>query len=141
MASSRLRRGDDVVLVILGRIADRFADQGEGGEVHHRVDPPRPQRFDEQRSVEQFALDQPAGRTGAAVALRQVVVDPDFVAGRDQQSGGMAADVAGPAGDQNSHARNPCAFLVDRGRGQCRFMTRRNAASALSRRACHEREA
>ena len=29
---------DDVVLIILGRIVDRFADQRERREVHHRVD-------------------------------------------------------------------------------------------------------
>ena len=37
--------------------------------------------------------------------LRQIVVNPDLVAGRNQQAGRMAADVAGPAGYQNPHEK------------------------------------
>ena len=41
------------------------------------------------------------------MAQRQIVVDPNFVAGACEQSHRMAADIAGSAGNQNLHVRSP----------------------------------
>ena len=64
----------------------------------------------ERRRVEQVAFDQPeAGVRGGALqepaaAGREVVVDGDLVAGREQQVDEIAADEAGTAGDERPHA-------------------------------------
>ena len=51
----------------------------------------------------QVADDEPLGRHRLAMPQRQVVVDPDVMAARQEQLDGMTADVAGAAGDENSH--------------------------------------
>ena len=48
--------------------------------------------------LRQVRDDQPLGRHGGAVAHRQIVVDPNVVAARQEEFHGMAADVARAAG-------------------------------------------
>jgi hypothetical protein len=97
----------DVVLVITGGIADRIADRQPGGEVHDRVHAVRADDLGEPRGVGDGAvLERRARRLrGAAVPRAQVVVDDNVGARRPQRLHGMAADVTGPARDEDAHRR------------------------------------
>ena len=48
----------------------------------------------------EIADDEPLGRHRGAMAEDEVVVDPDIVAAFQEQANGVAADVAGAAGDE-----------------------------------------
>src|SRR6185437_8330646 len=104
--------GDHVVLIILGRVRHRLADQGESGEVHHRLDLALAQSGGNSLAIGQFAFDQPPGRNRQAVAERKIVVDPDFVSGAGEQPHGVAADITGAAGDEDVHGLAFSASVV-----------------------------
>src|SRR5262249_3984365 len=97
------KRGDDVVAVVQGRVPDRLADQRRGGEVDDGLDAVRHQRVVQPGDVEQVADQQPIARYSSPVADGQVVVDPHVVAGSEQAPHGVAANIAGSAGDEDTH--------------------------------------
>ena len=107
----QVKRADDVVAVIQVGLLDRFADEGEGGKVHHGVDFALAQQGRQLGLVAQVAFDQQAARHGLAMALRQVVVDHDLVAGRQQPAEAVRADVTGAAGDENPHSSSSFATI------------------------------
>ena len=112
MAAQRfeqVQRVDEVVLIILGGVLDRFADEREGREVNDGLDPVRQQRMIEALLLRQVRDDEPIRRHRGAVALRQVVVDPNVVAALQKEPNRVTADVAGSAGDEDAHGfgRNP----------------------------------
>src|SRR5262245_19163824 len=51
----------------------------------------------------QVSDEETLARHRAAMAQRQVVVDPDFMAARQKVANGVTANVAGPAGDEDAH--------------------------------------
>ena len=95
-------RADDIVAVIARRIAHRFANVEKRGEVHDREDVVAAQRAPHGRHIRDVALDQLAILDGLAVTGDEVVEDDDAMTGLMQRLGGMAADVAGAAGDENA---------------------------------------
>ena len=60
------------------------------------------QRAPHRRHIRDVALDQLAVLDGLAVAGDEVVEDDDAMAGLVQRLGGVAADVAGAAGDEDA---------------------------------------
>ena len=95
------QRADDVVPVVLRRIAHRLADVEKGGEVHDARDRVAAQRVAERRDVGDVADDQIAVLHGGTMAGDEIVVHDHAAAGAVQRFRGVAADVAGAAGDQD----------------------------------------
>ena len=99
--------GAEVVLEVLARVLHRFADVAAGGEVDHRVGAQGVEQGFHRRPVPQVQhVERDAGHR-LGVARGQVVHDPDVLAARAQQPDGVAADVAGAAGDQDAHRAPP----------------------------------
>ncbi len=94
-------RAGQVVLVILAGLPHRLAHRQPGREVHHRVDAV----FDERRPhgsgvVHPGAHERQPAR-GLGVARGQIVEHHHRVAGCLQRLGGVTADVAGAAGNED----------------------------------------
>jgi nucleoside-diphosphate-sugar epimerase len=73
----------------------------EGGKVHDARHAVPSQRLAHGGDVGDVALHELAVADGVAVARNQVVVHDDLVAAAVQRLAGVAADVAGAAGDQD----------------------------------------
>ena len=95
------QRPDDVVAVVLGRHAHRFADVENRREVHHREDVMAPDGVGDGPRIRDVALDQLAPLHRAAMPGRQVVEYDDAIARARQRLRRVAADVAGAAGDED----------------------------------------
>ena len=81
----------------------RLAYQGEGGEVHDRLDLVRLQDGLQACPIVQIPLDQPSRQHRCAMAGHQIVVNPDFVTGPVEPPRGMGTDIACATGNQDSH--------------------------------------
>jgi len=81
---------------------DRFPDIGVRGEMDDGLDPERLQRFRNSRAVGDISRDQRTPFHRPAVAGAEIVEHDRRVAGSGQRLAGMAADITGAAGDQNS---------------------------------------
>ena len=75
--------------------------------MHHRGGAGLPQRAAHGGDISDVPFDQPAAEHGAAMTRREVVVDDDVVAGLAQRLRGVAADVAGAAGDEDPTSGRP----------------------------------
>ena len=95
-------RADDIVAVIPRRLPNRFADVEKRREVHDREDVVAAQRAPYRRHVRDVPLDQFAVPDGLAMTGHQVVEHDDAMAGLLQRLGGVAADVARAAGDEDA---------------------------------------
>src|SRR5205823_4795977 len=83
--------------------------------------------------VGQVGDDEPLGRHGGAVAGAEVIHDPDVVAVFEQQADGVTADVAGAAGDENTHSQGSGV------RGQESVKTAYRSQASVTPRGCYER--
>ena len=118
----QLRCAVNVVVVILKRLFDGFADGFESGEVHHRGDGVAGKDAFEQRRIANVAFDearalaaerfQPVDDIGAAVA--EIVENEQVMPGLRQRNAGVRADVAGAAGDED-HGAEYITWYVARG--------------------------
>ena len=72
-----------------------------GREVKHGVEPPPAEHGREPLAIAEVAHHQFGAEHRPGMAGREVVVDDDPMPGLGQQPRDMAADVAGPAGDQD----------------------------------------
>src|SRR5207237_4894442 len=84
---------------------DRLADKGKGGEVDDCLDAMVQHGVVESMHLSEVGDEEPIARHRAAMAQRQVVVDPDVVAARQEETDGVTADVAGTAGDEDANGR------------------------------------
>ena len=82
-------RADDVVVIVDGRVLDRDADIGEGGEVHHGFGFVVLHRGDESLGFEQAGRDERQVADGRAMAFGEVVDDEDVVAAFGELFGGV----------------------------------------------------
>jgi hypothetical protein len=73
--------------------------------VHHRIHFVPADRLAQQRHIADVAHDEWRTERRLAVPRRQIVEDDDPAAGSGDKLGGVAADVAGAAGDQNGAQR------------------------------------
>ena len=90
-----------VVAVVLERQRHGFGHDGVGGEMHDGIDSVLRQQPRDQHMISDIADHQFAGGHRLAKALPQVIEDDDLLAGLAQLPDHVAADVAGPAGDQD----------------------------------------
>ena len=98
----QVERADDVAAVVALRELDGLGDQRQRREVHDAVDS-RHGRVD-RLGVEQVDLQElGTGGNGGAVAAVERVEHGDLVAALQQLLGDDRADVAGTAGDEESH--------------------------------------
>ena len=95
------QRAGHIVAVVLDRIGNRFADVEKRRKVHHGADPVLAQRAPHPVDVADLAFDQVAKSHGATMAGGEVVVRHGAVAGAAERLGGVAPDVAGPAGHED----------------------------------------
>ena len=96
----------DVVAVVARRVGDRFADQRARGAMEDRVDPLGLEKARQRVGVGVRALVE--GRAGwhrSSMAGREVVEDDDVMSRPDERIRRDRADIAGPAGHQDPHAR------------------------------------
>ena len=99
------RAGLDGVGEVVGqRVGDRFGHHDPGGEMQDRVDPVPLDEAGDERLVAHVALTNTAsGGTDVAEPGREVVENDHLLAGIVQLQDHVAADIAGPARDQNRH--------------------------------------
>src|ERR1700674_5106701 len=71
-----------------------------------RLDPVDHQRMIQPLRLRQIANDQPLGRNRRAMAHRKVVIHTDIMPALEKKADGMAAYVAGAAGDEDAHFVN-----------------------------------
>ena len=103
-------------MVVHGRVVDRDADVGEGGEVHHGFGFVLRHRANESLGFEQVGRDERQFADGRAMAFGEVVDDENIVAALGKLLGGVRADVAGSAGDEYAHGVGVLRlFMKDRG--------------------------
>ena len=97
-----------VVEVVAERIGDRFRHHDLGREMGDRVDPVLLDQPGDEIGVAGVADDEPRGVGHRPVeAGRQIVEHDDALARVQEAQRHMAADIAGPAGHQNTHV---CPF-------------------------------
>ncbi len=95
------QRAADVVAIVASRLAHRFADVEEGGEMHDGEDLVPFERAADRVDVRDVAFDEVAVLHRVTVPRDEIVVDDDAVAGAVERLRRMAADVPGAAGDQH----------------------------------------
>ena len=95
----------DIVVVVLPGVLHRFADEGVGGHMDHRLDPVPGERVAQRAAVGDIGLHE-GGPLGHRIAmpLAEVVVHDDAMSVADQFLHDHASDVPGAAGDQYIHA-------------------------------------
>src|SRR5947208_896454 len=71
--------------------------------MHDGVDAALEQHLIEAMGFVEVGNDEAVGGHGGAMAVRQVVHDPDVMPARQKEAHGVAADVAGAAGNQDAH--------------------------------------
>ncbi len=91
----------DVVAEIKRGLLHRLADIGEGREMHDRGDLVPAHGLGEERAVGEVAHDERPPAHGCAVAAAEIVVADGLIAGAGQRLGGVAADIAGAAGNED----------------------------------------
>ena len=117
-------RAGDVVLVVAQRLGGGLADGFERGEVENRVEAVGGERPIEAGRIPNVAFHErnvsareiPDGFDRGTGPVREVVEHDDVVSSGDQFDGGVAADVARAAGDEDLHAS--CAPGPGRGRAR-----------------------
>ena len=92
---------DDVVAIVAHRIANRFADVEQRGEVHHRRNLVPRERLTYRRHVRDIGFDQLAVSNRLPMAGHEVVQYDDPVARAAQRLRRMAPDVSGAARDED----------------------------------------
>ena len=101
------QRADDVVAVVAERVADRFADVEKCREMDHRPRLVTPQRLAQRRDVRDVAFDEIAVLRRLAMPGGEIVVHDDAIPGPRERLRGVAADVAGAAGDEHRLETTP----------------------------------
>ncbi len=112
---------DEVVAEIELRLRHRLADIGKGGEMHDGGDLVLAQGGPEPRRIREIGLDERPPADRPAVPVDEIVVTDGNEAGGGQGLAGMAADIAGAAGDENLlwHGSNRISARGWRGRREC----------------------
>ena len=128
-------RPDDIVAVVLRRLAHRLAHVQKCRKVHDRRDPMRPERTAHRRHVRDVTLDQLAVPHRRPMPGDEVVVDDDMVARPAEGFAGVAADVPRPAGHEHASSRAVARHLS----GQWRSRRSRARACARASRCCGRR--
>ena len=99
----QVQRGHGVVAEVFGGLAHRLADQRAGREVHHGFHLVRREHLAQAVLVAEVAALEWPPLHRPVVSLREVVEDDRGVAALREKLRGMAADVAGSAGDEDAH--------------------------------------
>src|SRR4029079_13406518 len=84
----------------------RFADVGPRREMDDRVDALFQQQLIDAMRLIEIADHEPLGRNGLAMAVDEIIVDPEVVDPFEEQANRVRADVAGPAGNQDLHKQS-----------------------------------
>ena len=108
-------RSADVVVVVRQWSCDRFPDGFHAGEVDDRIDAVLGEQLVQQCAVADISGDVTRTDAGdaldpaqhAGLGIGEVVDDDRLDTGFDELHDGVAADVAGPAGDKNCHELLP----------------------------------
>ena len=100
------QRLGNIVLIILGRLVDRFADIGKGRKMHDCVNGMGAEDTVKHGAIPNAALHKMRGAHGVAKAARQIVEDHHGMALVHQALDAMTANVAGAASDQD-HVLHP----------------------------------
>ena len=95
-----------IVAEVLARVAHRLAHVGVPGEVDHGLDAVLTNRALHEGAVANVTLDQGAPADGRFVPVDQVVQRDREAAGARERLAGVAADVAGAAGNENCALRH-----------------------------------
>ncbi len=103
------QRAAHVVGVVFARVRDQFRDLDIGGEMHHGVRPVAADHVAQARRIRDVALLEGAPADRVRPAALEAVVGDGQVAGPGQRLAGMAADVAGAAGNEDTgHSFRRC---------------------------------
>jgi hypothetical protein len=92
----------NVVVVVLLGILHALANGATGGKVHDAI-PAAGQPRGQAGRVHEVSAEEHLGRHGRRMALGEVVVNANGVPRLQQEAHHVAADVAGPAGDEDFH--------------------------------------
>ena len=102
-----------IVLVILIRRRHRLPHVNEGGKMKHRFHGIFRENFLQQRHVRQIPLDELSPANRVAMAAAQIVQHQRFDALPRQHFIHVAADVSGPAHDQNHFSRPSLCLILE----------------------------
>ena len=95
-------RAAHVVLEVARRLAHRFADLGERGEMDGGVKAPLAHEIGQSAAVREVQLVQSVRGDVVTVSFREIVHHRNVVALLEQQAHRVGADVTSPAGNQDS---------------------------------------